>query len=93
VNFNGQSTPSIRASGNVSSITDDGTGKYRVNFTTAMPDANYAIVIATEESGTTCFTSQDNTYQQTSSSAYVKCLVGISDTGYDPEQFNVTIFR
>jgi hypothetical protein len=41
VNFNGQSTVAIRASGNVSSITDNGTGDYTVNFTTAMPDANY----------------------------------------------------
>ena len=31
----------IRASGNVSSITDNGVGIYTVNFTTAMPDANY----------------------------------------------------
>ena len=42
VNFNGTGTPAIRASGNVSSITDNGTGDYTVNFTTAMPDANYA---------------------------------------------------
>jgi hypothetical protein len=42
VNFNGTSTVSIRASGNVTSITDNGTGDYTVNFTTAMPDANYA---------------------------------------------------
>ena len=34
----------IRASGNVSSITDNGTGDYTVNFTTAMPDANYTLV-------------------------------------------------
>ena len=33
----------IRASGNVSSITDNGTGNYTVNFATAMPDANYAV--------------------------------------------------
>jgi hypothetical protein len=44
VNFNGTGTPAIRASGNVSSITDNGTGDYTVNFTTAMPDANYAAV-------------------------------------------------
>jgi len=44
VNFNGTSTVAIRASGNVSSITDNGTGDYTVNFTTAMPDANYSIV-------------------------------------------------
>jgi hypothetical protein len=34
----------IRASGNVSSITDNGTGNYTVNFTTAMSDANYSFV-------------------------------------------------
>lgn len=43
VNFNGTGTVAIRASGNVSSITDNGTGDYRVNFTTAMPDSNYAV--------------------------------------------------
>lgn len=45
VNFNGTGTVAIRASGNVSSITDNGTGYYRVNFTTAMPDTNYAVGI------------------------------------------------
>lgn len=43
VNFNGTGTPSIRASGNVSSITDNGVGDYTINFTTAMPDANYVV--------------------------------------------------
>jgi hypothetical protein len=42
VNFNGTGTVAIRASGNVSSITDDGVGLYTLNFTTAMPDVNYA---------------------------------------------------
>lgn len=42
VNFNGTGTVAIRASGNVSSITDNGTGDYTVNFTTAMPDSNYS---------------------------------------------------
>jgi hypothetical protein len=42
VNFNGAGTVAIRASGNVSSITDGGAGTYTINFTTAMPDANYA---------------------------------------------------
>jgi hypothetical protein len=45
VNFNGTGTVAIRASGNVSSITDNGVGDYTVNFTTAMPDANYSAVI------------------------------------------------
>jgi hypothetical protein len=43
VNFNGQGTVAIRASGNVSSITDNGTGNYTVNFTVAMADANYGV--------------------------------------------------
>ena len=41
VNFNGTGTVAIRASFNVSSITDNGTGDYTVNFTTALADANY----------------------------------------------------
>ena len=49
VNFNGTGTIAIRASGNVSSITDNGTGDYTVNFTTAMPDVDYAISGATNE--------------------------------------------
>ena len=51
VNFNGTGTPAIRASGNVSSITDNNTGNYTVNFTTALPDANYAVVSGITESG------------------------------------------
>ncbi|PXW78902.1 hypothetical protein BZA02_109122 [Ruegeria sp. P4] len=43
VNFNGTGTPTIRDAHNVTSITDNGTGDYTVNFTTAMPDANYAV--------------------------------------------------
>jgi hypothetical protein len=44
VNFNGTSTVAIRASGNVSSITDNGTGDYTINFTTAMTDTNFTVV-------------------------------------------------
>ena len=44
VNFDGSGTVAIRASGNVSSITDNGTGDYTVNFSTAMQDADYAAV-------------------------------------------------
>ena len=44
VNFNGTGTVAIRASYNVSSITDNGTGDYTVNFTNAITDANYSVV-------------------------------------------------
>ena len=44
VNFNGTGTVAIRAAGNVSSITDNGVGDYTVNFTSALADANYAVI-------------------------------------------------
>ncbi len=52
VNFNGTGVVAIRGSFNVSSITDNGTGDYTVNFTTAMPDANYSAVCTTGSSST-----------------------------------------
>jgi hypothetical protein len=51
VNFDGTGTPAIRASGNVTSITDVGTGKYDVNFTTAFSDANYAALLSARKTG------------------------------------------
>jgi hypothetical protein len=51
VNFNGTGTVAIRASGNVSSITDRGTGAYTVNLATALPDANYAVVGTADQLG------------------------------------------
>jgi hypothetical protein len=45
VRFNGAGTVSIYGSANVSSITDNSTGNYNVNFTTAMPDSNYATFV------------------------------------------------
>ena len=47
VNFNGTGTVAIRGSGNVSSITDLGTGSYTVNIAVAMPDVNYCVVNST----------------------------------------------
>jgi hypothetical protein len=43
VNFNGTGTVAIRSSYNVSSITDNGTGDYTVNFATALSDANFVV--------------------------------------------------
>jgi hypothetical protein len=53
VNFSGTGTVAIRAAGNVSSITDNGVGDYTVNFTTAMPDANYAVNAITGQTTST----------------------------------------
>ncbi|WAX94148.1 hypothetical protein N7E70_021085 [Aminobacter sp. NyZ550] len=44
INFNGDGTVAIRDSYNVTSITDNGTGDYTLNFTIALANANYAVV-------------------------------------------------
>jgi len=47
VTFNGTvSPPTIIGSRNVSSVTRTDTGRYTVNFTSAMPDANYSFAFA-----------------------------------------------
>ena len=43
IDFNGTGTPAINASGNFSSITDNGVGNYSLNFTLGMPNSNYAV--------------------------------------------------
>lgn len=50
INFDGTSASigTGRENGNVSGVTDNGTGDYTVNFTTAMPDANYAAQLKSE---------------------------------------------
>jgi hypothetical protein len=54
VNFNGTGTVAIRSSYNVSSITDNGTGLYRINFTNALPNNLYAVTTgATNQTGNT----------------------------------------
>ena len=52
VNFDGTGTVAIRASGNVTSITDNGTGDYTVNFTTALVDVNYSPYLISSSNGT-----------------------------------------
>ena len=52
VNFNGDGTVAIRDDFNVSSITDNGTGDYTVTFSSAMPNANYAVALSHKEDTT-----------------------------------------
>jgi len=88
VNFNGTGTVAIRASYNVSSITDNGTGNYTVNFTTALADANYSIVGG---SGENAFVGcvQAN---KTASSVNVFTRTYANDL-IDYDNVNVAIFR
>lgn len=98
VNFNGTSTVAIRADFNVSSITDNGTGDYTVNFTTAMPDADYSAV-SNLGTATTTTTSTPYTAQPSGTGT-----TAFSTTGYrlwsrqganvaDTSLISVAIFR
>lgn len=82
----------IRASGNVSSITDNGTGDYTVNFTTAMPDANYAAV-ATSIAENTGFGSTTIKFGTTPTTSAVNIRTIGNTTYYDASISQVAIFR
>jgi hypothetical protein len=96
VNFNGTGAVAIRASGNVSSITDNGTGLYTVNFSTALSDTDYAWLGLGFSSGTTLLTSvmgqtNDTTARGTTSLAIRSILP--SDTIQDSSTVCIAIFR
>lgn len=90
VNFNGTGTVAIRGSFNVTNITDDGVGKYTVNFTTAMTDANYAVITGFT---TPAWTSVTHALTYLTSSVKVECANGTTPTYADPTVFTVAIFR
>ena len=69
VNFNGTGTLAIKASGNVSSVTDNGTGDYTINFITAMPDANYSAAGFTVGYGNTGYVLYSVAYMPPASNA------------------------
>jgi hypothetical protein len=93
VNFNGTGTVAIRGSGNVSSITDNGTGNYTVNFTTAMTDANYAITGAGGEGGTTGMGQRTPSIGTVSTSSVLIASINQDATYVDPVYCCISIFR
>ena len=94
VNFNGIGTVAIRASGNVSSITDNGTGNYTVNFATAMPDSNYSI---SGFGGDPDGTGGDSTFTRYPADTYTASAVQVRNVynavGYDVNVVCVQVFR
>jgi hypothetical protein len=92
VNFNGTGTVAIRASGNVSSITDNGTGNYTVNFTTAMQDADYVGVFGCNDNGNITTMNYRTSGTKTTASFQVST---VADGAYlaDNNMAMVSIFR
>lgn len=92
VNFNGNGTVAIRASGNVTSITDNGAGNYTVNFTNAMPDANYSCVASVNNRDTGFIqTSTVNTFA--TGSVVIRSAQSNSPSGSDYDNVCVAVFR
>lgn len=93
VNFNGTGTPAVTAGGNVSSITDVGTGVWRVNFATAMPNANYAAEVTCETTAGAVgyWAGTDDDFTNTTSACGVRAL---NDGGAaaDRAELSVAIF-
>lgn len=99
VNFNGTGTVAIRDSGNVSSITDNGTGDYTVNFTTALEDANYSVTTVNNQdngqSAARCFAihaTSDSAAPSTMTASAVRLFVR-AVSNVDSSTCCVTIFR
>jgi len=90
VNFNGTGTVAIRASGNVTSITDNGVGQYTVNLTAAMPDANYSIGINTDYDGVS-YSVNAKTFATTS--FLIQCILPNLSNYADKSIVNAQIFR
>jgi hypothetical protein len=94
VNFNGNGTVAIRGSGNVSSITDGGTGQYTVNLTTALPDANAAVAAAVSENG--ALSDKNRVFcanMATSSTAFIHVYASTNEADEDVAFVAVSIFR
>jgi len=96
VNFNGTGTVAIRSSGNVSSITDNGVGNYTVNFTTAMPDANYVVLGQVRRPADSALTHHLGMWlsdTKTTSAVQVRACDGNLGNPTDMPEIDVSIFR
>ena len=102
VNFNGTGTVAIRASGNVSSITDNGTGDYTLNYTTSIPDANYSALMTgtnRNNASTVGYTSGYYSTDDINAAAYTTTALRVSNkstagsTNIDIANVSVAVFR
>jgi hypothetical protein len=93
VNFNGTGTVDIRSSYNVSSITDNGTGDYTVNFATALSDANYSVASSGGgTSGNFCLSVAVANYLAVPSTTALRVVSFYGTSQQDCGRVNVAIF-
>jgi hypothetical protein len=101
VNFDGTTSPgTIRASGNVSSVTRVATGEYTINFATALPDANYSAVGSMPANPGIAFASFNMFFSQSTSAVIapttsgfrIQCA-GVAGGVFNPPYVTVSVFR
>ena len=93
---NWSNTQTIRGSGNVSSITDNGVGKYTINMTTAMPDTNYSVVMSVGDDGTSqqmYGTGNVNHTPSFTTSSFRVFTSNVTPTHQDKDHNHVAVFR
>lgn len=94
VHFNGNGTVAIKASGNVSSITDVGVGTYTVNFTTPFPDVNYAASgTAGNANGVACYMTGYAPNAPTTTSFTLYAIQGNTSAAVDVSYISAAFFR
>lgn len=88
-------TPSVRGSGNITSITDNGAGDYTLNLTNAMPDVNYTTVFGFRATVGSVFSivGIDQSNAPTTSAVRVAAYNTAGTRLDNTVQFNVAIFR
>jgi hypothetical protein len=92
VNFNGTGTVAIRQSGNVSSITDNGVGRYTLTFTNAIEDANYNFVFGGQPAADTVF-AQKVDFNQSYTTTSMGMVSGTPTAASDGTTLCVAIVR
>ena len=99
VNFDGTTNTggscTIRASGNVTSVTDNGTANYTINFTNALADANYTLTSmqgqnVTSSQARAVVYDQDNT--KTTTALQIRTVNNFTNY-YDSGEVHVAVFR
>ena len=99
LNFNGTGTAAINDDFNISSITDNGTGDFTINFSNALSNANYAVVACNGRkihgSSTNAFiiiVAEENTAKTTG----LFRIISLGTNSYlnvvDPNSANIAVF-
>jgi hypothetical protein len=98
VNFDGTTNVggfcTIRASFNVTTVADNGSGDYTVNFTNAMPDANYGFAATCQGAGAgNAFIGVEQNQATTPTTLAIRLLVKQTNTSLDRSYVCAAIFR